>query len=178
MNFPGQYAPPFGEGNIRTTYYILTEDEQERAIKKLQDTLLDTKKVSVEFGFDKTNEDRTIEWCVKKHWLFYDHNLATELSTQLYVESESDSCIPTLLVYMSAPEIVFTLYPSEVKINIMVAKMDEGGLLYVTLGKGFQRWEGGFSTSFTKALLNAQLQDGETVWERCLFNRKRPDRPR
>jgi hypothetical protein len=48
--------------------------------------------------------------------------------------------------------------------------------LYVTLGKGIQRWEGGFSMNFKKALLDAQLQDGETVRERDLFNWKRPDR--
>ena len=150
LSFQGQFAFIAGE-NARLDAYHLTEKDRERAVNKLQDTLQNTTKVSVAFYAEAWHDPQ----CVKEELLFYDVGLIAELHKQ--VELVGESVIPTLLVYGTAPAVIFTLHPSEVRFNVM-----PDGRMYVSLGKGVQRWEGSWK-HFTMTLLDARFQNGETV---------------
>ena len=169
LDYPGQYAHSVcryreiigfdssGEEVPRVNNmpaYILPEEDHKRAVKKLQETLQSTTKVSVSFNVHDENF-QFVE--AKEYLLSYDHVLAAELCKR--ADLMKNSFIPVgLNVYMTPPAIVFTLHPSEVKFKVM----PNGKLIYVSLGKGIQRWEGDMH-HFRATLLDAQLQDGETV---------------
>ena len=158
MNFPGQYAPMFGK-NARSKNYDLTKEDHERAIQRFQEMLQGSKEVSVEIV--RWNDLRRA--ASERYWLSYDSNLAMELcqQTELF---EGTSISPLLDLYL--PDLVFTFYPSEVRISMVGSPPDsfvQAPLLYITLGSGMQRWEGDFGNGFTAALTNAQLRGGGTV---------------
>ena len=163
LNFPGQYAPThymYVFGNIRTTSYDLTEEDREQAIKKLQEMFQNTQKVSVAFYTDAGHTYQL----VKEELLSYDQYLITTLCEQADLIQQTH--IPTLTTSWSGPAIVFTLHPSGVRFNI-IPRVD-GIRCYVTLRhkdpslEYAQRWQGDFHY-LTLALLDAHLQDGETV---------------
>jgi len=150
LSFPGQYAPFHGIGNIRREPYVLTEEERERAIKKLQDTFQTTQKISVTIGNSK------------EFLLLYDQCLAIELSK--YAALMGDTRIDSLSALTAgSPDIVFTLHPSDVQFVFLTF-----GTMYATLRphdprwRGHKRWRGDMDYLRT-ALLDTRLQDGETV---------------
>jgi len=150
LSFPGQYAPMHGIGTIRTERYVLSEEEREQAIKILQNTLQTTQKISVTIGDGK------------EFLLLDDQSLAAELSKHAALIGETG--IDPLSTLMSgSPVIVFTLHPSDVLFVFL-----SFGPMYATLRPHDPRWRGhhrwrGDMDSLRTALLDAQLQDGETV---------------
>jgi len=158
LNFPGQYAPMFGK-DARSENYDLTKEDRKQAIQKLRETLQNTEEVSVEIvGIDR--QQNTSE----KYLPLDGSDLLHELCKQ--VDLVEDTCI-TPLDDMCVPDIVFTFYPSEMKINIMESHPEASFVhvpfLYVTLGEGMQRWEGNFGNGLMMTLLNTRLQGGQTV---------------
>jgi len=159
LSFPGQYAPPYGHVNsLRDTSYELTEEDMERAVKKIQDTFQNTQKVSVEFYADSWSNPRL----VKEELLCYDYDLVAELCKQASLMQKS--IIPPMSVSGTGPSITYILHPSGVKFNIM----PDGGTCYVTLRHKYPRWDEvqrwrGDLWRIGIVLLDARLQDGETV---------------
>ena len=151
LSFPGQYSPVFGQ-NPRLEAYHLTENDRERAVKSLQNTLQNTKKITVEIRVRdlKTDQHGRVEYL-----LSYDHNLVIKLCEQAGLIG--DTVIPTMLTSMSGPDIVFVLYPSEVNLNFF-----SNETMYITLGKGYQTWKGDMY-HLRIACLDTRLQNGETV---------------
>jgi len=134
LSFPGQYANIVGT-NPRLEAYHLTKEEREIAIKKLQDVLQNTNKVIVRIcDWDLKTNHRGFQ----EYMLAYDDNLVAKLCEP--IDLVGDTVIPTMLTPMSGPDIVFTLYPSEINFNFLSNKT-----MYITLGKGHQAWKGDMS---------------------------------
>ena len=165
LSFPGQYAPMFGHDNLRTVPYVLSGEDRERAVKKLQDTFQNTQKVSVVFDdyWGKQPDIRGKESLpFKEFFLSYDQYLATELSKQTELVGET-LISPLSTISAGGPDIVFTLQPSGVKFIFYSCK--DMFVILVTRNsqwQGCQRWQGDFHYLET-ALLDARLQNGETV---------------
>ena len=152
IHFPGQdFGTGFG--------YELTSEDRERAIRRLQAMFLQTEEVSMEII---CWDDRQ-QYITETHWLSWDNDLATELCEQAnfindtFIVSDSDIYVPV---------VVFTFFPSGVKMNAREnfhAPLVDKPAMNITLGIGTQRWEGKFGDGMITALLNARLQEGETV---------------
>ena len=148
--FLGFEETPFGN-------FELTEEEQERAIGRFQKMLQHTENVSVEIA--GWNDHGTSE----KYWLSWNNALATELCD--HAEFFKDTFILSVRLIdagLSVSEIVFTFYPSEVKINVQ-ENTSHALFLSVTKGGDTVQWEGNFGDGFLAALLNSPLQEGGTV---------------
>jgi len=159
LSFPGQHAPMMGIDNVRGTPYVLTEEDQERAIKKLQDTFQNTQKISVAFYGCHLTEPRGIP--IKEALMSYDQCLAAELYKQADLIQKTR--IPPMNVSGTHPVIIFTLHPSGVKFNVM----PRGGYFFSLKSSNpvferCMRWEGDMH-HLRMAFLDARLQDGETV---------------
>jgi len=142
--------------------YDLTEEDRERAIRRLQDMFQQTESVSVEIFYW---DDRQ-QYATEKHWLCYGDDLATELCEQVHFINNT-FIVPASDV--DVPDVVFTFSPSEVKINFRenLRALLVGELaMNVTLGSGTQQWDGNFGDGMKAALLNARLRSGETVRSR------------
>lgn len=153
LDFPGQYAPMFGK-NARLERYLLTKEEQTLAIYKLQSALQQAENVTVKVTIgtaDPPSDTAELP-------LSYDADLASELCMQTD-SAEYTSISP--LDNRLAPELVFTFYPSEIKVNMTDSTSTPS--IYITWGNGKQRWEGFFGGGFASALLNAKLKSGETI---------------
>ena len=150
--FLGFEKTPFGD-------FELTEEEQERAAFRLKKMFQQTEKVSVAV----TGWDDWYHYASEMYWLSWDNALATELGDR--TEFFEDTFILSVhSIDVSVPEIMFTFYPSEVKINIQENTSPPSALsTFVTLGNDTARWEGNFGNGFLAVLLNSPLQKGETV---------------
>jgi hypothetical protein len=160
LSFPGQYAPYHGIGETRTMPYLLTDEERDRAIKKLQDTFQTTHKVSVAVPGLRGNQLNISD---KESLLFYDQYLITELSKQ--TELIGNTQIDTFSTMTAGtPVIIFTLHPSEVRFVFL-----SFGTMYVTLKTHNKQWERysqrwrGDMEHLRLPLLNAQFHSGESV---------------
>jgi len=100
LAFPGQYADIF-TNNPRLESYYLTEKDRELAVKKLQDTLLNTKEISVE----------CVVWSggshVNKYTVSFDQDVVDVLCKQAGLVGET--FIPSMLFPGDPPPISITL---------------------------------------------------------------------
>ena len=65
-------------------------------------------------------------------------------------------------VYNDGPFVVFTFYPSKIKLNFLPNSTDPD--MYITQGKDLQRWQGNFGKEFIATiLLRTRLQNGVLV---------------
>ena len=167
LSFPGQYAPMSGYApisNTRTTSYALTEEDRERAVKKIQDTFQNTQKVSV--VFDNYGGKKT-DICGKEFLLSYDQHLAAKLGEQANLMGDT-SISPFSAISAGSPYIVFSLHPSGVTFEFYSRDICHVKLITChPRWQNAQRWYGNFHYS-AMALLDARLQDGETVRSKAL----------
>ena len=154
LNFPGQYASYDHGENPRSEYYFLSEDEREIAIKKLQDTFRETKKVVVIFH-ELSYADKGDYY--EEHLLVYNTELVGELCNQTALIGEL--CISPLMCLRSHPDITFTFHPSKLKLCFRGADW-----LYASFGEVEQQQCSGLGIPIlSDLLLDSRLQNGTTV---------------
>ena len=155
---------PFPEQDFDKGFgYELTAEDRARAIRRLQEMLQHTEDVSVEI----TGWDDQQHYTTERFWLFYDNDLATELCEQANF-IKGTFIAPSLNNSMIVPDVVFTFYPSEVKVNVRdntspSPLLTQALSLNVAVSEDVHRWEGNFGEGLLAALLNARLRNGETV---------------
>ena len=178
MAFPGQYADIF-TNNPRLESYYLTEKDRELAVQKLQDTLLNTKEISVEFfvwynGFDE-HLLSTSELRVSKYIVSFDQDVVDILCKQAGLVGET--FIPSMLFPGDPPPISITLHPSELNFRFYGLPPNSSRRLCVILGENPQIWEGDFGDNFETVLLNLRLQNGNAVREQYIIDNARTTTP-
>lgn len=151
LSYSTQYDNPIDNRDETPQDYYLSQKETKHALAVLRTTIRNSERISCDLITG--HPDKIVKYS-------YDADVEP-LKKELYdtIDLRGRPRIPRLLAYLSPPNMVLTLYPSEIKINIYI----HPEFCYINWKNGVQRFEGSFSQEFLRACLNVKDKSGVTA---------------